>query len=109
MKIDNWLLEILACPQCHAPLHADDEAGELICTNPDCGLAYPVRDDIPVLLIDEARRPGEQVVAGQKLFALEAMKMETIVYADRAGLVAEVPVQAGTQVEAGDLLLRYEI
>ncbi len=60
MKIDNWLLEILACPQCHAPLHADDEAGELVCTNPDCGLAYPVRDDIPVLLIDEARRPGEQ-------------------------------------------------
>jgi uncharacterized protein len=60
VKIDNWLLEILACPQCHAPLQADDEAGELICTNPDCGLAYPVRDDIPVLLIDEARRPGEQ-------------------------------------------------
>ena len=60
MKIDNWLLEILACPQCHAPLRADDEAGELVCTNPDCGLAYPVRDDIPVLLIDEARRPGEQ-------------------------------------------------
>jgi uncharacterized protein YbaR (Trm112 family) len=60
MKIDNWLLEILACPQCHAPLRADDEAGELVCTNPDCGLAYPVRDDIPVLLIDEARHPGEQ-------------------------------------------------
>jgi len=60
VKIDNWLLEILACPQCHAPLRADDEAGELVCTNPDCGLAYPVRDDIPVLLIDEARRPGEQ-------------------------------------------------
>jgi hypothetical protein len=60
MKIDNWLLEILACPQCHTPLRADDEASELVCTNPDCGLAYPVRDDIPVLLIDEARRPGEQ-------------------------------------------------
>jgi uncharacterized protein YbaR (Trm112 family) len=60
MKIDGWLLEILACPQCHAPLRADDEASELVCTNPDCGLAYPVRDDIPVLLIDEARRPGER-------------------------------------------------
>ena len=33
----------------------DDEANELICTNAACGLAYPVRDDIPVLLIDEAR------------------------------------------------------
>jgi len=30
---------------------------ELVCTGADCGLAYPVRDDIPVLLIDEARRP----------------------------------------------------
>ena len=60
MKIDSWLLEILACPQCHAPLRADYEASELVCTNPDDGLAFPVRDDIPVLLIDEARRPGEQ-------------------------------------------------
>jgi uncharacterized protein len=58
MKIDDWLLEILACPKCHAPLRADDAANELICTGPDCGLAYPVRDDIPVLLIDEARDPA---------------------------------------------------
>ena len=54
------------------------------------------------------RRPGEEVTAGQKLFTLEAMKMETTIYADRAGRVAEVLVKAGTQVEAGDLLLRYE-
>jgi biotin carboxyl carrier protein len=39
---------------------------------------------------------------------LEAMKMETTVYAERAGVVAEVLVEAGTQVEAGDLLLRFE-
>jgi uncharacterized protein len=58
MKIDDWLLEILACPKCHAPLRADDAASELVCTSPDCGLAYPVRDDIPVLLIDEARDPA---------------------------------------------------
>ena len=59
MKIDDWLLEILACPACHAPLREDDAASELVCTNPECALAYPVRDDIPVLLVDEARRPGE--------------------------------------------------
>ena len=59
MKIDDWLLEILAYPVCHAPLRVDDAASELVCTNPECALAYPVRDDIPVLLVDEARRPGE--------------------------------------------------
>jgi len=58
VNIDDWLLEILACPQCRAGLRADESASELVCTG--CGLAYPVRDDIPVLLIDEARRPGEQ-------------------------------------------------
>lgn len=58
MQIDDWLLEILACPKCHAPLRADESASELVCTGSDCGLAYPVRDDIPVLLIDEARDPA---------------------------------------------------
>ncbi len=51
---------------------------------------------------------GEEVPAGQKLFTLEAMKMEQTLYAERAGKVAEVLVQAGKQVEAGDLLLRFE-
>jgi uncharacterized protein len=60
MLIDAWLLDILACPQCYAPLRADEDASELVCTNSECGLAYPVRDDIPVLLVEEARRPGEQ-------------------------------------------------
>ena len=56
------LLEILACPNCHGSLAVDHDRDELVCTSPDCGLAYPVRDGIPVLLIDEARppqRPGE--------------------------------------------------
>ncbi len=58
MQIDSALLAILACPACRAPLRADDsqpDRPELVCTS--CGLAYPVRDDIPVLLVDEARRP----------------------------------------------------
>jgi uncharacterized protein len=53
VNIDDWLLEILACPKCRAQLRADEAAAELVCTG--CGLAYPVRDDIPVLLVDEAR------------------------------------------------------
>jgi uncharacterized protein YbaR (Trm112 family) len=58
VNIDDWLLEILACPKCHSPLRADDEASELVCTNSECALAYPVRDDIPVLLVSEARDPA---------------------------------------------------
>ena len=53
MKLDASLLEILACPVDHSPLRGDEAAEELVCTG--CGLAYPVRDDIPVLLADEAR------------------------------------------------------
>ncbi len=49
------LLEILTCPNCHAKLAVDHDRDELACTAADCGLAYPVRDGIPVPLIDEAR------------------------------------------------------
>ena len=61
MPLEAGLLEILACPACHAPLkeqEANEQETELICTGKDCGLAYPIRDGIPVLLIDEARRPA---------------------------------------------------
>ena len=44
------------CPDCHGSLAVDADASELVCTA--CGLAYPVRDRIPVLLVDEARRPS---------------------------------------------------
>jgi uncharacterized protein len=61
VNIDDWLLEILACPQCRAALRADESANELVCTG--CGLAYPVRDDIPVLLVDEARQSSSPAPA----------------------------------------------
>ena len=57
MNLNPALLEIIVCPACHGQLRADDSAEELVCTA--CGLAYPVRDDIPVLLADEARRPEQ--------------------------------------------------
>lgn len=56
MNLDPALLDILACPACHGSLRVDDAASELVCMA--CGLAYPVRDNIPVLLVDEARAPG---------------------------------------------------
>ena len=51
--MDKRLLEILVCPLCKSPLHLDDAKHELIC-NAD-RLAYPIRDDVPVMLVDEAR------------------------------------------------------
>ena len=55
MNIDPQLLSIIVCPACHGELVPDDGAAELVCQG--CGNAYPVRDDIPVLLVDEARKP----------------------------------------------------
>jgi pyruvate carboxylase len=63
---------------------------------------------MPGLVVGVAVEPGEEAEAGQRLFTLEAMKMETTVYAERAGRVAEVLVQAGTQVDGGDLVVRFE-
>ena len=57
--MDKKLLDILACPICKGPLVYNQEAGELIC-KPD-RLAYPIRNDIPVMLEEEARQiPVEQ-------------------------------------------------
>ena len=53
--INQELLDILACPKCRADVQLEGE--EIICTNPQCGLRYPVRDGIPVMLIDEAKQP----------------------------------------------------
>jgi hypothetical protein len=52
VELDETLLELLACPSCHASLERNDAESSLDCTG--CGLRYPVRDGIPVLLIDEA-------------------------------------------------------
>jgi hypothetical protein len=57
VNLDPALLDILACPHCHGELTADEAAERLVCN--DCGYRYPVRDDIPVMLIDEADKPGE--------------------------------------------------
>ena len=54
LGMDPLLRELWRCPQPHqAPLTTDGTTGELICD--ECGAAYPVRDGLPVMLIDEAR------------------------------------------------------
>jgi uncharacterized protein YbaR (Trm112 family) len=51
--MDKTLLAILACPNCKGSLSYQKAQQELTC--PICRVAYPIRDDIPVMLIDEAR------------------------------------------------------
>ena len=55
--VDPKLLEILVCPLTKGPLVYDREAQELV--SKQAGLAYPIRDGIPIMLVEEARRLDE--------------------------------------------------
>ena len=59
--MDKKLLDILVCPSCKGPLILDKKKSELICKADR--LAYPIREDIPVMLEDEARRLTEEEFA----------------------------------------------
>ena len=50
--IDQALLDILACPKCKKHVHYNDDQTALLCDA--CALSFPIRDDIPVMLLDEA-------------------------------------------------------
>lgn len=54
MPLDERLLEILACPKCKGDIMVSQDGSGLICEN--CRLVYPIKDDIPIMLIDEAIR-----------------------------------------------------
>jgi uncharacterized protein YbaR (Trm112 family) len=54
MAISPELLEILRCPKCRSRVELKPDESGLKCVNPECALVYPIRDDIPVMLIDEA-------------------------------------------------------
>ena len=56
MAIDEKLLEILACPNCHGEVEYLASEEVIVCRG-ECRYRYPVRDDIPVMLIDEAEKP----------------------------------------------------
>jgi hypothetical protein len=60
MPVDKTLLDLMACPHCRAELRAEmsgtPPAEWIVCTRAECALAFPVKDGIPVMLIEEARR-----------------------------------------------------
>lgn len=68
--VEKELLEILACPACKSSLKYDEENQKLICLDENresrefkrgerCGLIYPIREGIPVMLVEEAEKPEE--------------------------------------------------
>ena len=57
-EVDPKLLEVLVCPQTRTPLRYDKQRQELI--RDAARLAYPVRDGVPIMLIDEARELGPE-------------------------------------------------
>jgi len=63
---------------------------------------------MPGLVVTVSVKQGDVVPVGQKLLSLEAMKMETTLYAELGGKVAELLVKPGTQVDTNDLLIRFE-
>ena len=53
MAVKKELLDILACPKCKGDIHLTEKEDGLVCDS--CKLLYEIRDDIPIMLIDEAR------------------------------------------------------
>ena len=62
-SVDQRLLDLLACPACHGAVHEDDD--RVVCDA--CGRRYPVRDGIPIMLVEEAETsaPEEAPSTGQ--------------------------------------------
>lgn len=58
MALSKELLEILACPKCKGDLNLLDDGSGLVCHA--CRLKYPIRDDIPIMLVDEAEILSEE-------------------------------------------------
>ncbi|HNZ65386.1 MAG TPA: Trm112 family protein [Smithella sp.] len=54
MALNKKLLEILICPRCRGKVRLDEKANGIICDN--CKLLYEIKDDIPVMLVEEARK-----------------------------------------------------
>lgn len=72
----------------------------------DPGDTKQVGSSMPGMVVTVAVEAGDKIAKGQKLLSLEAMKMETTVYAEVAGTVEKVLVKPGSQVEAGDLMVQ---
>ena len=83
MSLDPQLVALLACPDTHhAPLDYDDAAQTLTCT--ECGRVFPIRDGIPVLLLDEAAVPGAEPSSDSAASADPAAPSDSAIPSDSA-------------------------
>lgn len=57
MAVSKDLLDILVCPNCHGGVEYREDESRIYCRG-ECRYVYPVRDDIPIMLIDEAEKPS---------------------------------------------------
>ncbi len=64
MAIDKELLEILACPKCKGDIWLTSDGNGLVCEK--CMLKYEIKEDIPVMLIDEAAKLSDKDLAEEK-------------------------------------------
>ena len=85
-----------------AIVHATAGAGHRKADESDPG---QVGAPMPGMIVSVAATAGKTVESGERLFAIEAMKMETAVYAEVSGVVTEVVAPAGTRVEAHELVI----
>jgi len=102
------LADLIACPECHAKLvvgNRSSEAGEsaesLVCTGSGCRLSYPVREGIPMLLVDEAESLEESAWQAAVGAAVVAAVGAAVVAA--VGAVSEESeTDVGSETEAGE-------
>jgi biotin carboxyl carrier protein len=100
--IDGWRFEVLAEPAERAALR---ERAEHVAAASQATVSLPLRAQIPGRVTKVWVRAGDQVEAGQRLLAIEAMKMENEIRAPRAGTVEAVAVSEGQLVELNHELL----
>jgi biotin carboxyl carrier protein len=100
--VDGWRLDITVESERRAALREKARRG-----GSAAGLAGPteVRAIIPGRVVSVSVVPGDEVVAGQQLLVVEAMKMQNELRTPRAGTVDSVATGAGRTIEVGDLLL----
>jgi len=102
LLVDGWRLDVAVESERRAVLRERARRGGAVAAH---GGPTEVRAIIPGRVVSVSVVPGDEVVAGQQLLVVEAMKMQNELRAPRPGTVASVAVGEGRTIEVGDVLL----